>query len=173
MSQPPSFDTELLRRLRELPVEPPSLSFAAHAVRVRRSFLPHLTVTLALAASLALAIGPRAWFDTSDSPAPPSNEPRVVLLTPGQVQPVSLVFRSERAMTGVIIELQIPDGVELAGRTGRQWRWIADLQAGANQLDLPLTVRGGVSAVLVATLSHGPDRKQFSVRVKAREGLGT
>jgi hypothetical protein len=80
-------------------------------------------------------------------------------------EPLRLVFRSEDALQGVTIEIELPEGVELAGYPGqRQLVWTSDIQAGPNLLELPVEVRGD-GGVLTATLNHGAERRQFSVRV--------
>jgi hypothetical protein len=90
-------------------------------------------------------------------------------VAPGDVQPVSLMFRSPRSLTGVTITLQLPEGVELAGHPARrELAWQADLQAGANRLDLPVVVRHGGGGVLTAQLAHGRDRRQIAVLIEPR-----
>lgn len=82
-------------------------------------------------------------------------------------QPVRLVFRSESAVSDVTIELNLPEGVELAGYPGqRTLVWQSDLQAGSNLLELPVRVNGA-GGVVTATINHGTDRRQFSVRLVA------
>lgn len=164
-----NFEIELLRRLRELPVEPPSAGFAARALRVRRAPWLRPAMGFALAASLVAGIGFAVWIGQGAAPAEsPAAGSQVVVLAPGGTGPVRLAFRSPRDLSGVTISLQLPEGVELAGHPGRQaLSWQADFQAGANVLELPLVVRTGASGVLTATLDHGGSHKAFTVQVRA------
>jgi hypothetical protein len=107
----------------------------------------------ALAASLLLATG--MWFGRQSLP-------EVMAVSD---QPVRLVFRSEDALAGVTIELNLPEGVELSGYPGqRHLVWQSDIQAGPNLLELPVQVHGR-GGVLTATLNLGSERREFSVRV--------
>lgn len=170
----PTFETELLRHLRDLPVDPPSPGFAARVLGAHRAPRWQPAFGLALAATLMLAIGAGTWLGLADRGPEIAVGPQVVILVPDQVHPISLMFRSPRALNGVTIELKIPEGVELAGRAGRQeLRWTTDLQAGANRLDLPLLVHSGGGGVVLANFTHGTDRKQFAVRVEVRELVET
>jgi len=57
----------------------------------------------------------------------------------------------------------------LAGRPGlRELRWQADLQAGANSLELPVVVQRGEGGIVTASVSYGQDRRRFAVLVQAR-----
>jgi len=160
----------LLRdRLRQLPVPPPSPGFAARVfagleVRQPRRMTPPFA--MALAASLALGVGLTVWRQDR---APAAPGVKVVAFAPEEVHSVRLLFRSPRALNGVTIHLQLPAGVELAGHPGRhELRWQTDLQAGANQLDLPVIVQSGEGGLITADLNYGQDRRQFAVLVQAR-----
>lgn len=159
----------LLGRLRVLPVPPPPVDFAERALAraAAPAARPAPVLGYALAASLALGVGLAAWFmaPPEDAGAPVD----VVLLAPGEAQPVRMVFRSPRALSGVTVHLRLPEGVELAGYAGRsELRWQADLQSGANLLELPVLVQPGADGILTASLSYGQDRREFSVQVQAR-----
>jgi hypothetical protein len=85
---------------------------------------------------------------------------------------VRLIFRSASALSDVTIELGLPEGVELAGFPGqRRLVWQSDLQAGANLLELPVLLHGA-GGVVTATLNHGSERRQFSVRVVSAPDAG-
>jgi hypothetical protein len=108
----------------------------------------------ALAAGLALALGVGFW-------TPRETMPEVV----AGAEPLRLVFRSEGAVDGVTIELELPEGVELAGYPGqRSLVWQSDLVAGENLLELPVRATGA-GGVVRATLNHDGERRQFAVRV--------
>jgi hypothetical protein len=164
------FERELLRRLRELPVPPPSPGFAARVLHTAAAPAWRPALGMALAATLVIAVAGGVWLaERGAAPVTPT-EPRLVLLAAGEVQPVSLVFRSPRALSGVTIHVQLPDGVELAGHPARtELSWQADLQVGANRLDLPVVVRRGDGGVVTTSLSYGQDRRHITVLVRARE----
>jgi len=166
---PSNFESELLRRLRDLPVEPPSAGFAARVLRARRAAWLRPALGFALAASLVASLGLGLWLGQGSTPAETSApDGKVVVLAAGNSGPVRLAFRSPRELSGVTINLQLPAGVELAGHPGRQsLSWQADFQAGANVLELPLVVRSGEGGVLTATLDHGRSHKAFTVQVRA------
>ena len=170
----------LHQSLRSLPVSPPAPRYAervlARAIATRTSepqrsrrlglsAPPWWTAAGALVATLAIAVG--LWAQRA--PAPVHND----LLPVAHIQPavtagvqsVRLVFRSDSALSDVTIELQLPDGVELAGYPGqRRLVWQSSLQAGSNLLELPVLLHGP-GGVLTATLNHGAERRRFAVQV--------
>lgn len=167
-------DTGLGRALRALPVPPPSADLAHKALAAaraahRRAWAP--AAGMALAASLALGVGLTTWWGAPQGPVEqPPVDPYAVMVVQGQVSPVRLMFRSPRALDGVTVTLQLPPGVELAGRPGRtELAWQANFQAGSNLLELPVIVQGGEGGVLTASLGYGQDRRQFAVLVKVNK----
>lgn len=180
------FESMLQRQLRTLPIPAPRPGFAervlANAHRAQRdqartrasNGAQRPALIWAMAASLVLALG--LWIARTPLPhqgmGQGIEQPRIAQVNigqPSQVQSVRLMFRSEKALSGVTIELGLPEGVELAGYPDqRQLSWQTDLQSGPNLLDLPVLVsRGG--GVLTATLNLGGERRQFSVRVQAAD----
>ena len=162
-------DPRLQQVLRDLPVPPPSPGFAARVLGAGRArSRPAWRPAFALAASLLVSIGAGFLWMQHPVPADQGAGP-IALVSANQVEPVRLVFRSPRALQGVTLHLQLPEGVELAGYSGqRELRWQVDLQAGANSLELPVLVRQGNGGLMTASLTHGPDRRQFAVQVKTR-----
>lgn len=160
----------LKERLRALPVPPPSADYVPRVLAAvrhaqRHAWRPFLGA--ALAASLAVGVGIGAWLGQRTDPADGALS---VTLAQGVVSPVRLMFRAPHDLQGVEIHLQLPAGVELAGRPGRsELRWHADLQAGGNLLELPVIIQGGEGGVLTASVGLGQDRKQFVVLVKAKK----
>lgn len=152
----------LQAQLAALPVPPPSPGFADRVLAAAHAAQPPVQHTSrrlpawlggALAASLLLATG--MWFGRQTLP-------EVMAVSD---EPVRLVFRSEDALAGVTIELNLPEGVELEGYPGqRHLVWQSDIQAGPNLLELPVLVHGS-GGVLTATLNHGSERREFAVRV--------
>jgi hypothetical protein len=163
------FERQLLRRLRELPVPPPSAGFAARALKVGRAPAWRPAAAFAMAAALLAAVALPVWMVARDSlPGEPGG--RVVAMAAGEVQPVSLMLRSPRALSGVTVVVQLPEGVELAGYPERrELTWQTDLQAGANRLDLPVVLRHGSGGVVTAALTLGKDRREIAVQVQARQ----
>ena len=153
----------LQAQLASLPVAPPRAGFADRVLAAAHAAQPAAQASVrtrvpawlggALAASLLLATG--MWFGRQSLP-------EVMAVAD---QPVRLVFRSEDALAGVTIELNLPEGVELSGYPGqRHLVWQSDIQAGPNLLELPVQVHGS-GGVLTATLNHGSERREFAVRV--------
>lgn len=158
---------ELKERLRALPVPPPSADYVPRVLAaIRREQRPAWRPLLgaALAASIAVGVGIGAWLGQRTAP---SDGARAVTLAQGVVSPVRLMFRAPRDLQGVEIHLQLPAGVEVAGRPGRsELRWRTDLAMGGNLLELPLVIQGGEGGVVTASLGLGQDRRQFTVLVK-------
>lgn len=160
----------LLRvRLQELPAPPPPKGFArrvlsaANASRPRLERARPLPLYAAAAAALAFAFVAGGWFFARQS----ASGQQVVTVQGGSVQRVQLVFNSPSALTGVTLHVGLPQGVELAQYPGvHELTWQADLKAGPNLLALPVIVRGSGGTVL-ASVSFGTERKQFSVQVQA------
>ena len=172
-------DTEntLRHRLRALPVAPPGAGFTERVLAIARTADPvpwqPSRPIYALAASLALAVGLGigAGYTTIDRRA--GHEMPIAMLTPGKAQEVRLMFTSPRTLSGVSVHLRLPEGVELVGYSGqRELSWEVDLQAGANALDLPMVMRSGIGGVITTDLSHGQDRRQFSVLVRSQGAQG-
>ncbi len=174
------FGGRLRRSLQALPVPSPAAGFAervlaaaratkpyevASARTGRRGGLPRWATAAALAASLALAFG---WWSTRETLPEAGAGPPIARVQPAAaagVQQVRLVFRSASALSNVTIELGLPEGVELAGYPDqRRLVWQSDLRAGANLLELPVLLRGP-GGVVTATMNHGTERRQFSVRI--------
>ncbi len=174
------FESLLQRQLRTLPIPAPRAGFAtrvlAKAHRVDARARPQHTaqrraVLWATAASLMLALGLWSTRDREPQAGRPIHIALVASGRPSQVQSVRLLFRSDKALPGVTIELHLPDGVELAGYPDQhRLIWQTDLRSGPNLLELPVLVsRGGT---LTASLKLGDERRQFSVRVQtAPDGM--
>jgi len=171
---------QLRRSLQSLPVPPPDARYpervleraiATRTPEPRRSrghapgVPPLWTAAGALVAVLAIAVG--VWSVREPAPLHTDTLPvaHIQLAATAGVQPVRLVFRSDNALSDVTIELELPDGVELAGYPGqRRLVWQSNLQAGSNLLELPVLLHGP-GGVLTATLNHGAERRRFAVQV--------
>jgi anti-sigma factor RsiW len=155
----------LRERLRELPAPPPSEYLGVRllaTVRARRpAGRPRPVYRVLAAAALLSVIAGGVLLDLRPS------RPAVVTVAGGSVQRLQLVFNSPGALSGVTLHVGLPEGVELAQYPGvRELTWQADLKPGPNLLALPVIVRGGGGTVL-ASVSLGEERRQFTVEVQA------
>jgi anti-sigma factor RsiW len=166
---------DLQSLLRDLPVAPARPGFAdrvlarAHARVAASDDRAHTgrrigygtRRALALAAGLLVVVA--AWLGIQAQPD------RLPSFAAGSGEPLRLVFRSESALQGVTIALDLPAGTALRGHPGeRQIRWQSDLASGTNVLELPLIV-DGPGGVLVATLAHAGVTRAFQVRVQPHD----
>ena len=89
-----------------------------------------------------------------------------VTISMHEVTPVNLMFSSEVALQDARVSLQLPEGVQLAGFSGRDTlSWTTDLKKGNNILKLPLVGHLAMSDTLVATLEHASGSKTFELQV--------
>jgi hypothetical protein len=162
---------QLLReRLQQLPAPPPPKAFTRRVLAAtqvsRRAAAPQRPRGLRLAAAAAVlaVVAGGAWLTLQGGAWAPQ---QVVTMQGGSVQRLKLVFNSPGALSGVTLHVGLPEGVELAQYPGvRELTWQADLKPGANLLALPVIVRGDGGTVL-ASVSFGAERKQFTVQVLA------
>lgn len=122
----------------------------------------------ASAATLILGLGLIFWQQiTSDlshptMPATASQQPLAA-----NTQTVQLVFDSSKALHGVTLTLELPEGVEAQEFPGlQQISWQVDIDAGANVLSLPLYISAQERQELVAHIEHGTSRKTFRVPIQ-------
>jgi anti-sigma factor RsiW len=157
----------LRERLRDLPVPPPSGHFARRvlaAARPQRPAAPRPVYRLLAAAALLAVVAGGALLALR--PELGGAEP-VVTVAGGSVQRLRLVFNSPGALSGVTMHVDLPEGVELVQYPGvHELTWEADLKPGANLLALPVIVRGGGGTVL-ASVSLGGEKRQFTVQLQA------
>lgn len=174
-------ESRLRQQLRTMQVPAPSGRYAdrvlAHAHRRHGAralgWRGARTWAPAFAAAATLLLGLSWWATHQAARESGSASLATVVRAPAQMQPLRLVFRSPAAVSGVTIEVALPQGVELAGYPGqRQLSWQTDLQSGSNLLELPV-LRSGAGGIVTATLNHGSERRQFSVRLTPalRSGL--
>lgn len=122
----------------------------------------------ASAAALMLGLGLVFWQQqTSDLANPTGPMTASQQYPPVDAQTVQLVFDSGRALHGVTLTLELPDGVEAQEFPGlQQISWQVDIDAGANVLSLPLYVSAQEQRELVAHIEHGSSRKTFRVPIQ-------
>jgi hypothetical protein len=168
------------RGLVELPVQEPSEGFfdrvfddvddqATPETNRRRTDQPATWPTrrrLAIAAVFAVVCATAFVVQQPFSGAPSSDIPEVTIAM-HEVTPVSLVFSADDELQDARLSLQLPDGVELAGYSGRSaLSWKTDLERGKNVLRLPLVGHIASAAEIVATLEHTQGTKTFRLKVK-------
>ena len=169
--------------LSELPVQGPSEGFfdrvfdqvegaAAQEPGRRRTDQPAARSMLsnsrrmAIAAVFAVVCATAFVVQQPFSGAPSSEIPEVTIAM-HEVTPVSLVFSAEGALEDARLSLQLPEGVELAGYSGRKaMSWKTDLEPGRNVLRLPLVGHLAATEEVIATLEHAEGTKTFRLKVK-------
>lgn len=123
---------------------------------------------LALAAALVLAFGGGVLVQQSLDSGRPGQAVDTVVLAPGDTREVHLAFSTPRALEPVEFTVELPAGVELAGRPGeRVVRWQGRLAEGRNRLRLPLEMTAGSSGgELVARIRHGGGTREWHVALE-------
>lgn len=88
-----------------------------------------------------------------------------------EARTVNLVFESAIPVDDVILTVELPMGVELAGYPGRmRMRWETRLQAGKNRLPLELIAIDGIGGELIATMESASTEKVFRIDVEVVDG---
>ena len=165
---------QLRASLRSQIVPPPrpeffgqALSLARQSGPARFSLWPRL-VGAALAASLALWIG-FGWLPGSQPQSGSGNLAGIVIAL-HETKTVQLAFNAEQALTGAMLHIRLPDGVELQGFPGqREIHWRTDLARGVNLLSLPLTAVAASEGTLRARLEHDARSIEFTLQLRVRE----
>lgn len=128
---------------------------------------PHwrrIAAPVALAASLLLAV---LLIMPGQHTAPDTQVPSVAESTPMQtaeVRTVHLRVDSARDLNDVVIRLELPEGVQLAGFDDqRVVEWTTTVLAGPQLLSLPL--KGHSDQPLVATIQHRSGKRRFETLV--------
>lgn len=130
----------------------------------RRSFWLGVSAGGALAAGVALAVV-LVW-PIARTPAP--QDTPTVTAAIDEVRSVDLELGSARAVDDAEIRLVVDGAIELEGYEGyRELSWRTDLDAGANQLSLPVVVRGPAGGQLRVVVRNGARARSFSVNVRA------
>jgi hypothetical protein len=148
----------------------------AEAPASRRSLRLGAAVGGALAAGIlvgALWVGP--WANRPSSSAVPT-----VTVALDEVRAVRVAVNAPEALANAAIRVVLTGGIELDGYADqRELRWNADLEAGVNQLTLPLVASGAGGGQVLVEVAYGEKHRTFVVDVhtKARaaqpSGRGT
>ena len=144
-----------------------ALALARQSGPARFSLWPRLAGA-ALAASLALWIG-FGWLPGTQM-QPGSGKLAGIVIALHETRTVQLAFTAEQALTGAMLHIRLPDGVELQGFPGqREIHWRTDLARGVNMLSLPLTAVAAADGMLRARLEHAARSTEFTVQLRVRE----
>ena len=119
----------------------------------------------AVAASLALAIG--AWLLVPRDLPERSATPRLSLAL-NEARDISISLTTAEALADAEIHLSLNGAIGLAGYDGqRELHWRADLDAGTNQLTLPIVATGIGGGQVLVEVVHSGRRRTFLVDVQA------
>jgi len=122
----------------------------------------------AMAAAAAIAW---AAFVLDEAPSMPKREaattPQVTLAL-YEPQDVSIAVDAPSALMDAEIRVVLTGAIELDGfEDQRELRWRTNLDAGANQLTLPVIATGAGGGQLLVEVAHGQKRRTFIVDVRA------
>lgn len=138
----------------------------ARAGRARAPFWLGVGVGVALAASVAVAVVmfmPRSAPDTGLTGTPQ------LLLALNEPHDLSISLTSEAALMDAEIFVTLSGAVGLNGYEGRrQLQWRTDLDAGTNQLTLPIVTTGSEGGQVLVEVVHADRHRTFLVDVRAR-----
>lgn len=117
---------------------------------------------MAAAAAVAWAV-----FVVGTPAAPQATTPQVTLAL-HQPRDVSIAVDTPSPLMDAEIRVLLTGAIELDGfENQRELRWRTNLDAGANQLTLPVVATGTGGGQLVVEVQHGQKRRTFVVDVRA------
>lgn len=121
-------------------------------------------VGAALAAGVAFAVV--AWWPIRDQPMD-IGTPQLSLRV-NETREVSISLTTAEALRDAEIHVSLNGSVGLAGYAGeRDLKWHTDLDAGTNQLTLPVVATGTDGGQVLVEVTHGGKRRTFLVDVQA------
>ncbi len=138
-------------------------------VRSRSGFWMGLTVgSGAMAAAAAIVWAAFFVGPLKNGLAPvPAMTPQVTLAL-DRARDVSIAVDAPAALLDAEIRVVLTGSIELAGfAEQRELRWRTDLEAGANQLTLPIVATAAGGGQLLVEVHHGQKRRTFVVDVRA------
>ena len=167
---------QVQKTLSTYPVSGPSSGFFDRALAAARANDSHATTRARwsrgragkLAAAIAVVVVGGLLLQEPEISGDPAVSSAVAGISMAlfETRTVNLVFASSNEMADVSLTVDLPDGVELAGYSGRgQVSWTTRLQVGRNVLPLELVATGGDGGELTARLRHDSDEKIFTVSV--------
>ena len=135
------------------------------AVLERRGFWPGVAVGAALAAAVA-GVAVLLLMLPVNRELVPTAIPGVTLSL-NETRNLSIALDSPVALANAEIRVVLNGAIALAGFDGqKELRWFADLDAGVNQLTLPVTALGQNGGQLSVEVQHADKRRMFVVDVK-------
>lgn len=179
-------ERRLIGLLRSLPVREPSAVFERRALQAALARFPekrrshHAAWTMALAASLTLAVAVTLRLTAPSPTQMPANDTRTVAspsagesmptftvsARPLETRVVDVVLNSKHALQDATFVVTLDENLRLENRPlTRELRWQANVQAGGNKLSLPVQLFNGTYGEMVVTLEHGDMRRQVKVYV--------
>lgn len=124
-----------------------------------------VAVGAALAAGLAVAAV--VWWPSRGDPL--ASETPQLSLRINETRDVSISLTTDEALRDAEIHVSLNGSIGLEGYAGeRELRWNADLDAGTNQLTLPIVATGAEGGQLLVEVTHGGKRRTFVVDVEAQ-----
>lgn len=150
--------------------EPASAVLRAESTRGRGGFVAGLAVgagSVATAAAIAWA----AFVIMRAEPLAPavSTTPEVMLAL-HEARDVSISVDAPSSLRDAEIRVVLTGSISLEGfAEQRELRWRTDLDAGPNQLTLPIVATGAGGGQLLVEVQHGQKRKTFVVDVRGKE----
>lgn len=134
--------------------------------RSRRTFWIGMSVGAALAAGLAVAIVSTLGLL---GPAASNGVPRVDVAV-NEPRDVSIALASEQALEDAEIRIVLTGAIALDGFQGRkELSWRTNLDAGANQLTLPIIALGAQGGQVLVEVTHARKHRTFVVDVKTNQ----
>lgn len=135
-----------------------------HEQASRRGFWLGAGFSGAIAASLlavAIALGLLA------SPGVEAPQAAEFLVSTQEIRPMNIAIKTGRALEDAKISVLLSGDVEIDGYVDRhELTWTDDLEAGINQLTLPIRAIGEGGGQIVVRLSHPDSEQIFVVRMK-------
>lgn len=119
----------------------------------------------------AVAAGLAIWFLSgvligNPNLTPTASSLPTITMALEEPRTINLVFSSATALDDATLTVTLPDGVELAGFEGqRVVTWMTSLKEGKNLLPLRLIATLPTEGVLLATIEHGEDDREFRLQV--------
>lgn len=141
---------------------------AAQSRPTRGPFWLGMGVGAALAASLAIAIVALLLVSPTANENAGSGSPALELAV-NQPQNVSISLTTAQALADAEIHVTLSGSIDLDGFAGqRELSWHTNLDAGINQLTLPIVATGATGGQVLVEVAHGGKTRQFVVDVKAQ-----
>jgi hypothetical protein len=158
--------------LKTLPVPPMDPGFQMRAFRQARkkSYAHKMRYPAWIAVAAVLILFVSIGVDFQNNWFADQSQINVVEIEIDNTKDVRLVFNSNESLKNVSFALELPDGIELVGfGNQRKVIWRGDLEKGRNLLVLPVIARNQDGGVLIASIHHADERKQFKLRLNVRK----